>query len=126
MTPSDYIADVKAALIASPLVATFEIIEAWSQPDRGYIRSRIRLTNGDFVEVSEYFIVIQQVCLTERYRYQWMDGQQKQLYKRWDNVEHYPNLPNFPHHIHCQNGQVKPGKSLNIIDLLNSLDEEIT
>jgi hypothetical protein len=27
---------------------------------------------------------------------------------RWDNTPHYPNLSNFPHHFHDQNGNVSP------------------
>lgn len=29
-----------------------------------------------------------------------MDATKTQLIKRWDNVQHFPNLPNFPHHVH--------------------------
>lgn len=126
MTPSEYVADIKAGLIASELVASFEMVEEWVQPDRGYVRIRIRLTNGDLVEVAEYFVVSGEACKTERYRHQWMDGDRRQMRKRWDNVEHYPNLSNFPHHIHFADGRVEPGESLSIMGLLDRLDGEIT
>ncbi len=35
MTPNEYIADIKARLISSDLVASFDVVEEWSQPDRG-------------------------------------------------------------------------------------------
>ena len=35
MTPSEYIADIQAGLISSDLVASFEMVEEWAQPDRG-------------------------------------------------------------------------------------------
>jgi hypothetical protein len=121
MTPSEYIAKIKAELIADHLVDSFEMVETWEQPDRGYLRIRMWLKNGDFVEAAEYFVVSNAVCVTERYRHQWMDHQRTQLRRRWDNVEHYPDLPNFPHHVHFADDRVEPGEPLGIIDLLEKL-----
>ena len=36
---------------------------------------------------------------------------------RWDNTPHYPNLSNFPHHFHDQDGIVAPSAlSGNLLD----------
>ena len=41
-------------------------------------------------------------------------------------VEHYPGLPNFPHHVHVgREESVEPGKRLSITQLLDVLDGEI-
>lgn len=125
MTPGEYIAEIKAELIADHLVDSFEMVEAWEQPDRGYMRIRMWLTNGDFVEAAEYFVVSDVACITERYRHQWMDHRRTQLRRRWDNVEHYPDLPSFPHHVHLADGRVEPGEPLSILDLLEKLRGEI-
>ena len=100
MNPQSYLAEIKVRLVISPVVASIPIVEERALPDRGYFRARLVLNNGDFLEVTEYFVVEDERCVTRRYRYQWMDGLQKVLRKRWDNVEHFPELPNFPHHIH--------------------------
>ena len=121
MTPTEYVTDIKAALIACHLVTAFDIVEEWVQPDRGYLRVRARLCNGDFLEVAEYFVVWEGRCVPERYRYQWMDGNQERLVRRWDNVEHYPELPGFPHHIHLADERVVTGESLSILDFLGQL-----
>ncbi|MCK4471298.1 MAG: hypothetical protein KAW49_05875, partial [Anaerolineae bacterium] len=85
-------------------------------PDRGYIRIKVSLSNGDFLEAAEYFVLEDGDCITRRYRYQWMDGERRELHKRWDNVEHYPDLSNFPHHVHVGNEEnVESGESLSII-----------
>ena len=64
---------------------------------------------------------------TRRYRYQWMDKERRKLRKRWDNVEHYPDLSNFPDHIHIgKEENVEPGESLSIIQLLDVLAGEIS
>lgn len=125
MTPAEYVIEVKAALIACSLVSQFEVVEEWVQPDRGYIRVRARLCNGDFLEAAEYFVVSAAQCVPERYRYQWMDGNQERVVKRWDNVGHYPDLPGFPYHIHLADGRIEAGKRLSILDLLDQLANEI-
>ena len=125
MTPSEYLTEIKTRLVTSHVVTVFEMVEEWIQPGRGYIRIRMQLANGDFLEAAEYFMVSNELCVTERYRYQWMDGGRTQMYRRWDNVEHYPNLPGFPHHVHFGDGRVEPGERLSILDLLERLAEAI-
>lgn len=126
MVAEAYLTQVKIQLTTSILVSSFQIVEEWAQPDRGYLRVRIQLVNSDFLEVAEYFVVSGQQCMTERYRYQWMDGPRQQLRKRWDNVEHYPDLPGFPDHVHFADGQVQPGPRLSILDLLRLLATEVS
>lgn len=124
-TAADYVLRLKIQLLVSPVVASFNIIAEKVWPDRGYIRVRCVLTNGDLLEAAEYFVCEGGKCRTERYRYQWMKGETRCLRKRWDNVEHYPGLPNFPHHIHTGRGEVLPGERMSIIQLLDILGQEI-
>ena len=52
-----------------------------------------------------------------------MDEQQGVLKKRGDNVEHFPDLPHFPHHVHRDAEEhAEPGQSMSIIELLPSLN----
>ena len=124
MNSLDYIVSIKAALVSSPLVDSFDVVEEWALPERGYLRVRMRLVNGDFLEASEYFVVSNEICVTERYRHQWMDDKQEQLRRRWDNVEHYPDLPGFPHHVHHADGRVETGQCLGTLELLDWLERE--
>lgn len=124
-TPSEYVLQLKTQLTLSPIVISSTVVEEKVWPDRGYIRIRMMLSNGDFLEVAEYFVVQGNECVPRRYRYQWMDGERRELRKRWDNVEHYPDLPNFPHHVHIGGEKhVEPGERLNIVQLLNVLAGE--
>jgi hypothetical protein len=126
-TPADYVLQLKAKLVISPIVASFNLVEEKVWPDRGYIRVRMSLSNGDFLEAAEYFLLEDDKCVTRRYRYQWMDGERRELRKRWDNVEHYPDLPNFPHHVHVgKEANVEPGGRFSIIQLLDVLAGEIS
>ena len=127
ITPAEYVVQLKAKLALSHIIASFNLVEEKVWPDRGYIRIRMSLGNGDFLEAAEYFVLEDDECITYRYRYQWMDGERRELRKRWDNVEHYPGLPNFPHHVHVgKEGTVEPGERLSIIQLLDVLAGEIS
>ncbi|MEO6862422.1 MAG: DUF6516 family protein [Microcoleus sp.] len=64
--------------------------------------------------------------MTESYRYQWMDATQQTLRKRWDNVEHFPNLPNFPHHVHIgEESNVEPSCLINILELIDLIEKDL-
>jgi hypothetical protein len=121
MMSTEYLDAILAELVASSLVASFDVIEQWVEPERGYIRVRAWLANGDFLELAEYFVEAGGACVTQRYRHQWMDATRQQLRSRWDNVEHFPNLAGFPHHVHLANGEVVSSTNLSIIDLLKAL-----
>lgn len=125
MTPAEYIASVLSELTTSNLIASFDVVEQWVEPDAGYVRVRAWLANEDFLEVAEYFVVSGKKCVPLRYRYQWMDATRQQTRRRWDNVEHHPELAGFPHHVHLADGRIEPGQCLGILDLLNTLTREI-
>jgi len=126
MRSQQYLTEIKIRFTTSPAIAAFEIIKERALPNQGYFRARLTLVNGDFLEVVEYFVVDSDRCRPERYRHQWMDGAQQTLRKRWDNVEHFPNLPNFPHHIHIdEETNVHPGVSMSIIVLLDAIEAEL-
>ncbi len=120
----DYLNDIRSKFLMSEIINSVKIVTERESPDSGYFRARMSLINGDFLEVSEYFIVISEICMTTEYRYQWMDGSQKKLVKRWDNAKHFPELANFPHHIHVgDEGQVVPGMLLRIVELIDLLEK---
>lgn len=122
---TQYLDDLKTKLLLSPIIAAYRIIAEREQNDRGYFRARLTLMNGDFLEVSEYFVLQQGRCIPLEYRHQWMNASQQQLIKRWDNAKHFPNLPNFPHHIHENNEtHAIPGTPLNIIELITLIEAE--
>lgn len=127
MDPDAYLAEIKTRLVTSPVIASVTtVVEEWSLPDQGYFRARLSLSDGDFLEVAEYFVVEEGRCITRRYRYQWMDSARQKMRKRWDNVEHFPDLPDFPHHVHIgETDQVEPGHSLSIVELVEMLELEL-
>jgi hypothetical protein len=126
MISAQYITEIKAKLLASPAIKSVAIVKERSLLESGYFRARVTLNNGDFLEVVEFFTVINNRCITESYRYQWMDESQQTLRRRWDNVEHFPNLPNFPYHVHIiEESNVEPSSLINILELIDLIEAEI-
>lgn len=126
MNIKDYINIIKEKLSTSLIIDSFKIIDERILFKRGYFRARLTLINQDFLEIAESFTVIDNRLITLSYRYQWMNENKQKLRKRWDNVEHFPDLPNFPHHVHIENESiVKSSESRNILQIIALIEEEI-
>ena len=126
MDAEGYLAALKAKLVNSAIVRHIDIVQEYSTRDQGFFRARLTLQNDDFLEVAEFFLVVHGEAQTVEYRYQWMDHDRQVLYKRWDNAAHFPELANFPHHVHVGlTGTVESGRSLNTIELVDLIEQGI-
>ncbi|AFZ59413.1 hypothetical protein H6G54_07585 [Anabaena cylindrica FACHB-243] len=126
MELQDYIIRVKTKLDTSSAVKEIVIVDERILLNRGYFRARLTLNNGDFLELAESFTITDEDCVTLDYRYQWMDKTKEKLRKRWDSVRHFPNLPNFPHHVHiAQESNVEPSQCRNILELIDLIEKEL-
>lgn len=126
MKAKDCLEKIKARLILSGVVRSIAIVTERALDNRGYFRARMGLANGDFLEVSEYFLAGPNGCATIEYRHQWMDSAKTRLIRRWDNARHFPELANFPHHIHvASETNAVPGTVMSIIELIDFLEAEL-
>ena len=91
-------------LLASPVVARFNIVKRRIVEREGFIRGRAELTGGGLLEFSEFWSgeAGEEITLRE-YTYHWQDAE-GQLVQRWDNARHHPDLPHAPHHVHSADG----------------------
>lgn len=119
MNPIEYIESVKERLSTDSIVISFDVIREIASLEEGFIRVRANLTNGDILDFSEFVQWSDDLELIS-YRYQWMD-KDKNLIRRWDNASHYPDLENFPHHIHISETDVTSGKAINIFAVLDEI-----
>jgi hypothetical protein len=120
-TIAEYHRDIKARLIADPLILRFDIRREKRTQDDGYLRACLILATGDRVEFTEYVHQMQGQIELVTYSFQWMDAGDN-LIRRWDNAPHYPHLPNAPHHIHDgEQGTVLPGTAMSITQVLDIL-----
>jgi hypothetical protein len=126
LSPQSYIDAIKSILNSSPIIQEWTIVDEKSFSDRGHFRVRFLLNTGDFVEASEFFVLRDTGIEQHRYRYQWMDSTKTQLKRRWDNAPHFPEVPNFPHHVHIgQEDRVFPSIRMGIIELISTLEQLI-
>jgi hypothetical protein len=124
MDPLTYLTETRSRIAASPVVQKMDIIEQRAEREDGYFRAQLILVNGDFLEVSEYFVLERDSIVPKRYRHQWMDHARIALKQRWDNVRHYPHLPGFPDHVHIgSESNVAPGYPLTVIDLVAIIEQ---
>lgn len=125
--PVAYLTEIQLALVNSAIIAEFQIIRTWANTDDGYIRIRATLTNGDFIEMAEYFTISKEQAITVDYRYHWMNNNKLTMRKRWDNTPDHPELEGFPHHLHIGNeSTVIPSSPISIINLITVLENEIS
>jgi len=121
-----HLAEVELALVSSPVIRVYQVVRSWANTDDGYIRVRATLTNGDFLEATEYFVLRGEQIVTIDYRHQWMSGDKAVLRRRWDSTPDHPGLANFPHHVHVGNEEtVFPSQPLSLIELLQLLEQEL-
>jgi hypothetical protein len=124
--PATYLAEIEMALVASPIVAEYRLVRSWANTDDGYIRVRATLSNGDFLEAAEYFVIQEEQIVVVDYRHQWMDATRTVLRRRWDNTPHHPELDSFPHHCHVgDESHVVPGEPVGLIQVLALIEAEI-
>ena len=109
MNISEYFTIVREKLNHSEIIKSINIVDERIFLGKGYFRARLILSNGDFLEIAESLVEQSQQLITLDYRYQWMDVTKQTLRKRWDSVKHFPDLDNFPHHVHIlQESNVEP------------------
>lgn len=127
MNSDEYLASIHLALVENTIVTRYEVVRQRVTSQSGYLRVRIELTNGDFLEAAEFFrLTVDDVDVVD-YRHQWMDASRTQLRARWDNAPHHPALEGAPHHCHDgDETHVVPGRPLGIQDVLGFIAHKIS
>lgn len=121
--PAAYLETIKLRLIASPIIAEYQILRERITHTDGYLRLRATLINGDFLEMVEAFERGASEIVVVDYRHQWMDAAQARLRRRWDGAPHHPELTQFPHHVHVEReDNVVPGDPMSIMAVLDALE----
>ena len=96
----DYFQRLLAAIAASPVLHSSEIVFDKRSPFVGYIRGDIAVINGGHFHFRE-FVNVQAGVDRYMYIYQYQ-SENGDLIFRYDNTPHYPDLSNYPHHKHLE------------------------
>lgn len=125
MEPGDYLTTIKNRISDDSIVFESQILREYSTSNNAHIRIRLTFTDNSYLEFYEY---VEQTengdVYIKTYSYHWAD-QDDRLIRRWDNTKHFPNLDNFPHHIHVSEEQVISGKPINIFDVLDEIAKTV-
>lgn len=96
---AEYLAYIKALIVASPQVVRWVVIREEAQGDKGLFRYRLTLRGDGLLEMFERFQVVRGRVQVAKYSFHWQDAA-GQLLKRWDSAAHHPELLTRPHHVH--------------------------
>ncbi len=70
----------------------------------GFIHGEIYCVDGSELHFRE-LVDMKKSPIRVMYSYHYQ-GKNKKMIFRFDNAEHFPKLPNFPHHKHIEDGKV--------------------
>lgn len=120
MSPETYHEMVKARLDKEVYIASYEIVREQFTIINAQLRVRITSSGGSKLEFSEYIHLDDDGHSNViAYSHHWIDTDNL-LKIRWDNAEHYPKLPNFPHHMHDSDEKnVHPCEPMNFFKVLD-------
>jgi hypothetical protein len=122
MTIADYLEAIKERVVTDPMVISFQVIRERSTVVDGHLRARLTLADGSQREFSEYmqWSPAGEIAVLT-YSYHWANAA-NQLITRWDNTPHFPDLPEFPDHMHeGAPGEVTPGQPMSIFTVLDEI-----
>lgn len=127
MTVDQYLASIKARLLSDPAILDFRIVRERLTLTDAHLRVRLTLTDASRLEFSEYAQrAISGKIEVVTYSYHWADAEDN-LIRRWDNTPHFPNLPNFPHHIHLgSTDKVEPGQPVDFFAVLDMIVQHLS
>ena len=96
---AEYLAFIKACIVAHPQVEQCLIVREEAQGDMGLLRYRLTLRGGDLLEMFERFQVVEGRVQVTKYSFHWQSVE-GQLRQRWDNAAHHPEVTTRPYHVH--------------------------
>jgi len=126
MSIEAHIQAIKTRLIADSTIISHTIIREQSTAPIGQMRARLTFIDGSWLEFAEVVRKEESGDVqTVAYSYHWMEAD-NQLRMRWDNAEHYPDLPGFPHHLHAGDEKnVLPGEPMNLFKVLDYITDTL-
>ena len=109
-----------------PVINEFHVIRERVTATDGYLRVKMLLVDGGMLECAEY---VQRNAEGDielvTYARHWANAN-SELIMRWDNTPHFPDLPNFPDHVHDgSSGSVRSGVPMDIGMVLDEIARKI-
>jgi len=121
----DYFEEVIEKIRQSQIVASENVIFDKRSRYTGHIKGFFVFIDETVLYFSEFIVIEESGRLTRpSYRFHWQD-QDRCLIRRYDSAPHFPELDNFPHHVHYSD-MVEPFREIGIVNILKIVEDEIT
>ncbi|MBI3599478.1 MAG: hypothetical protein HY097_02420 [Nitrospinae bacterium] len=113
-----FIEDFEKTIDSNPIILSSNIQKHFG-PDgnTAYLKGSIVFIDSSCLELA-IFIKAHGTVSIDKYRYHYMD-KQRQMFFRYDNASHHPEVPSHPHHKHIENNVI----SAHLPTLKGILDE---
>ena len=123
---SDYLAHIRALITLNPQVVHWIVVREEAQGEAGLFRYCLTLRGGELLEMLERFRIVKEKLQVTKYSFHWQDTD-AQLYRRWDNSAHHPEMPTHPHHVHDgTEADVLPHEPISAEEVLAIIATEAT
>lgn len=96
---SNYAAKLEITLAKSPVVINYRVQLAITSPTTGYIEAFAIFEDGSKLSIFEFLRYTSRKVNREKYRYQYMDDRDREIF-RYDDAPHHKSVATFPHHKH--------------------------
>ena len=125
MQIDDYFEEVIKKIRQSQIVISENVIFDKRSRYSGHIEGFFVFIDETVLYFSEFIVIEDGGMILTRpsYRFHWQD-QNEYLVKRYDNAPHFPELNNFPHHVHYPD-MVEPFREIGIVEILEIVENEI-
>ncbi len=117
-----YAAELEAEIACSSIVISHKIQHTITSSTTGHIEVFILFQDGSKLSAFEFLRLIDKIVNREKYRYQYMDSRDKEIF-RYDNAPHHKSIASFPHHKHVDN-MVYNSKAPSLINVLKEVESK--
>jgi hypothetical protein len=121
-----YFGDLERCMLECGAVSGYVVLRYEVTATDGKMRPRAQLQDGGELEFFEYIALDAQEQITRlKYSDHWQNADGL-LVRRWDAVNHHPELPHAPHHVHLPDGSVEGiTPASEIVTLLIEIEENL-
>ncbi len=103
------------------IISSFNILLYEQEAKNSRLRLKIIFIDGSKLFVRDYYFS----GGDRKYVFHWMD-KDSNLIVGWDNAEHWPSIPTFPHHKHVRNEKtVKSSTEVLLEDVLDFIAKQL-
>jgi hypothetical protein len=116
----DYFQYIDNILVLSSIVKSQDVRVEKRTPNEGFLRGDVFFKDGSRLHFRELVTTEPDVQLVS-YTYHYMRADESMIF-RYDDSDHFPNLPSAPHHKHIGDNDVTASQPPNLQSVLKEIE----